>query len=161
MWSNSQRSQSGTSSIKFFGQVCERNLIVRWKCKDCLDTFRDNCRKIHGNLSFTQSHTVTRLEDVVHVRTISGKSNTFYSLLLYFFSIAFIKFVRRRFMSYWHRFLLSMTSFSNSPDWTLANVELVFSKDVIVLSTFLNNLSQCSWILLITCFFFVRFVKEI
>ena len=52
------------SSIKYFCQVCERNLIVKWKCKDCLDTFRDNCRKINGNLSFTQSHTVTRLEDV-------------------------------------------------------------------------------------------------
>lgn len=66
------------SSIKYCCQVCERNLIVKWKCKDCLDTFRDNCRKINGNLSFTQSHTVTRLEDVVHVRTISGKTDTFY-----------------------------------------------------------------------------------
>ena len=59
------------SSIKYVCQVCERNLIVKWKCKDCLDTFRDNCRKINGNLSFTQSHTVTRLEDA-HAQRMYG-----------------------------------------------------------------------------------------
>lgn len=66
-------------SIKYFCQVCERNLIVKWKCKDCLDTFCDNCKKIHGNLSSTQSHSVTRLEYDEDERTSSsGKTDTFY-----------------------------------------------------------------------------------